>query len=180
MTLESLRYQGWTNRLRPAWMSVWPIARTGVVLVLKRKLFWILLGLALINFLFLFALIYLKAQITIEQPRISQFVDRVLTGVVGDGDTYLEFMFAQGTVTMLVLAFAGEMLVGNDFREGGLTFYLSRRIGRWHYVVGKLLLAVFCIGAFEFCKPFCRLSAYSSGDTFRGALGSNRIGDRET
>ena len=24
-------------------------------------------------------------------------------------------------------------------RQGGLTFYLSRRISRWHYVVGKLL-----------------------------------------
>ena len=31
------------------------------------------------------------------------------------------------------------MLIGNDMREGGLTFYLSRRINRWHYVIGKLL-----------------------------------------
>jgi hypothetical protein len=48
-------------------------------------------------------------------------------------------MSAQGTVTMLLLAFAGAILVGDDMRQGGLTFYLSRRIGRWHYVVGKLL-----------------------------------------
>lgn len=139
MGLDSTGYRGWTDRVRPTWLAVWPIARTGVVLVLKRKLFWILLGLALVNFLFLFALIYLKAQISIEQPRVARFVDRILTGIAGDGETYLEFMFAQGTVTMLVLAFAGELLVGNDFREGGLTFYLSRRIGRWQYVVGKLL-----------------------------------------
>jgi hypothetical protein len=31
------------------------------------------------------------------------------------------------------------MLVGDDHRQGGLTFYLSRRIGRLHYVAGKLL-----------------------------------------
>src|SRR4051812_42139749 len=48
-------------------------------------------------------------------------------------------MFTQGTVTMLLLAFAGALVVGDDMRQGGLTFYLSRRIGRWHYVLGKLL-----------------------------------------
>jgi hypothetical protein len=48
-------------------------------------------------------------------------------------------MFAQGTVTMLMLAFVGEILVGGDYDQGGLTFYLSRRLGRRHYVAGKLL-----------------------------------------
>jgi ABC-type transport system involved in multi-copper enzyme maturation permease subunit len=102
-------------------------------------MFWLLLGLALINFLFVFALIYLKAQISAENPGIRQFVDRVLRSVTGTGETYRDFMFAQGTVTMLLLAFAGAMLVGDDHRQGGLTFYLSRRVGRIHYVMGKLM-----------------------------------------
>jgi ABC-type transport system involved in multi-copper enzyme maturation permease subunit len=120
-------------------MACFPIAWTGVRLVLRRKLFWLLLGLALLNFLFLFALIYLKAQISVENPTVGRFVDQILTSVTGAGRTYRDFMFAQGTVTMLLLAFAGEMLVGSDYYQGGLTFYLSRRIARRHYVAGKLL-----------------------------------------
>lgn len=139
MSLESVRYRDWSGARSFSWLASWAIARTGLLLVLRRRIFWLLLGLALLNFLFLFATIYLKAQVASQNPQLSQFVDRVLSNVTGTGETYRDFMFAQGTVTMLLLAFAGAMLVGDDMRQGGLTFYLSRRISRWHYVVGKLL-----------------------------------------
>lgn len=139
MSLNSAEYRGWTRRLLPSPLACWPIARTSLFLVLRRKLFWLLLALAGMNFLFVFATIYLKAQIGAENPGIKRFVDQVLRSVTGTGETYRDFMFAQGTVTMLLLAFAGATVVGDDLRQGGLTFYLSRRINRWHYVVGKLL-----------------------------------------
>jgi ABC-2 type transport system permease protein len=139
MSIESPGYRGFSDGLRPHWLACWPIARTGVLLVLRRKMFWLLLALALMNFLFVFATIYLKAQISAQNPAIREFVDQILRSVTGSGKTYRDFMFAQGTVTMLLLAFAGAMLVGDDHRQGGLTFYLSRRIGRAHYVAGKLL-----------------------------------------
>ncbi|MCO6459632.1 MAG: hypothetical protein J5I93_30320 [Pirellulaceae bacterium] len=139
MVLEAAGYRSWKEKLRPSWLACWPIARTGVVLVVRRKIFWLLLGLALINFLFFFAMIYLKAQLSVQHPGFRNFVDELLSSVSGKGKTYLEFMFAQGTVTMLLLAFAGETLIGADFRRGGLTFYLSRRITRWQYLLGKLL-----------------------------------------
>lgn len=139
MTLESAQLRGWSRELRPSWLACWAIARTGLLLVLRRKMFWLLLALAALNFLFMFALIYLKAQITAEHPGFRQFVDSILSSVTGTGETYRDFMFAQGTVTMMLLAFGGAVLVGDDWRQGGLTFYLSRRIGRWHYLVGKLL-----------------------------------------
>ncbi|MCL4202467.1 MAG: ABC transporter permease subunit [Pirellulaceae bacterium] len=132
-------YRGWSQRLRPAWMACLPLATNGVRLIVRKKLFWLLLALAALNFLFAFATIYLKAQVSAENPAISQFVDRVLTSMTGEGKSFRDFMFAQGTVTMLLLAFAGELLVGGDYRHGGLTFYLSRRIARRHYVIGKLL-----------------------------------------
>ena len=139
MSLESIRYRDWSGALRPSALACWPIARTGLLLMLRRKMFWLLLGLSLLNFLFVFATIYLKAQVASQNPGLSRFVNQVLSSVTGTGETYRDFMFAQGTVTMLLLAFAGSMLVGDDMRQGGLTFYLSRRISRWHYVVGKLL-----------------------------------------
>lgn len=139
LRLDTAAYHGWSQPLRPAWLAAWAIALTGLRLVLRRKLFWLVLGLALLNFLFGFATIYLKFQIAVQNPAVAQFVDNVLSSVTGKGRTYRDFMFAQGTVTMIVLAFAGELLVGNDYRQGGLTFYLSRRLGRRHYVLGKLL-----------------------------------------
>lgn len=139
MNLDSVRYRGWSERLAPSWLACWPIARTGLLLVLRRRVFWLLLGLALLDFLFMFATIYLKAQITTQNPGFRRFVDNILSNVTGTGETYRDFMFAQGTVTMLLLAFAGTTLVGDDLRHGGLTFYLSRRLGKWHYVLGKLL-----------------------------------------
>lgn len=139
MSMDSTNYRGWTRRLLPSPLACWPIARTALLLVLRRKLFWLLLALAGLNFLFIFATIYLKAQIGAENPGLKRFVDQVLRSVTGSGETYRDFMFTQGTVTMLLLAFAGATVVGDDLRQGGLTFYLSRRINRWHYVVGKLL-----------------------------------------
>lgn len=139
MSLDSAEYRGWTRRLLPSSLACWPIARTALVLVLRRKLFWLLLALAGMNFLFVFATIYLKAQISAQNPGIKRFVDQVLRSVTGTGETYRDFMFTQGTVTMLLLAFAGATVVGDDLRQGALTYYLSRRINKWHYVVGKLL-----------------------------------------
>jgi ABC-type transport system involved in multi-copper enzyme maturation permease subunit len=139
MTLAAAEYRTWTGRLLPTPLACWPIARTALLLVLRRKLFWLLLALAAMNFLFIFATIYLKAQIAAANPQIKQFVDQVLRSVTGSGETYRDFMFTQGTVTMLLLAFAGATVVGDDLRAGGLTYYLSRRINRWHYVLGKLL-----------------------------------------
>lgn len=139
MSLDSAGYRGWTRKLVPSPLACWPIARTALVLVLRRKLFWLLLALAGMNFLFVFATIYLKAQISAQNPGIKRFVDQILRSVTGTGETYRDFMFAQGTVTMLLLAFAGATVVGDDLRQGALTFYLSRRIDKWHYVLGKLL-----------------------------------------
>jgi len=138
MKPDDARYRGWNERLRPSWFACWPVARTGLLLIIRFKIFWVVLALAALNFFFLFTTIYLKAQIASQNPGLRRFVDRVLANVTGTGETYRDFMFAQGTVTMLLLALAGATLVGDDVRSGGLTFYLSRRIDRWHYLVGKL------------------------------------------
>jgi ABC-type transport system involved in multi-copper enzyme maturation permease subunit len=137
MPIEKAGYRRWVGTRLAVWRTAWPIARTALLLVLRRRLFWCLLGLALINFLFHMAVIYLKAQLTVQRPQIGRFLDQFL--VTGRGDTYRDFMTAQGVVTMLLLAFAGAQVVGGDYERGTMAFYLSRRLGRRHYVMGKLL-----------------------------------------
>ena len=137
MAIELAGYRPWRGELRAPWMACWAIVRTGLWIVLRRPIFWVLLGLGLIIFLFHFAVIYLKAQLTAQGVPVGQFLDRFI--VTGTGEAYLNFMFAQGVVTMLLLAFAGSVLMGGDYQQGGLTFYFSRRISKRHYIAGKLL-----------------------------------------
>ena len=55
----------------------------------------------------------------------------------GSAETYRNFIHYQGYMVMIVLALAGSVLVGNDFRYGSLPFYLSKPLRRWHYLLGK-------------------------------------------
>src|SRR5262245_53959459 len=132
MALELLGYRGWRGGLRSPWMTCWPIVRTSLGLVLRRKVFWVLLGLGLLDFLLHFAAIYVKAQWKAKSLPFPELIDRII--VTGTGKAYLNFMFAQGVATMLLLAFAGSVLIGSDYQQAGLTFYLSRRMSRCHYI----------------------------------------------
>jgi len=123
----------------PTWFAAWPIARTALQLVFRRKLFWVLFVVALLSFLFMFGAIYLLATLRQQSPQLEQFITSMLKDLDGSGTTFLNFMVAQGTVTMILLAFAGSVLAGNDHSRGGLIFYLSRRINVVHYAAGKLL-----------------------------------------
>ncbi|MGL4419337.1 MAG: ABC transporter permease subunit, partial [Gemmataceae bacterium] len=49
------------------------------------------------------------------------------------------FIWIEGYIVMIVLALAGALLVGNDFRHNSLPYYLAKPIGRWHYLLGKCL-----------------------------------------
>ncbi len=124
---------------RFAWFSVWPVARTAMHLVFRRKLFWLLLAIALLSFVFTFGAIYLLATLKQELPQMARFITSMLKDLDGSGTTYLNFMKLQGTVMMILLAFAGSVLAGNDHARGGFMFYMSRRITLVHYALGKLL-----------------------------------------
>ena len=77
-----------------------------------------MLGFALLNFLFVFGAIYLLATLKAQQPEIGKMLSVMLPDLAGTGKTFLNFMLAQGTVTMILLAFAGSVLAGNDHRRG--------------------------------------------------------------
>ena len=49
MAIELAGYRSWRGELRPPWLACWPIVRTGLWLVLRRKLFWPLFLLGLLK-----------------------------------------------------------------------------------------------------------------------------------
>ncbi len=150
-TEAHLRYRPWRGTLRPPAYAAVAIARSSLKLLFRRKLFWALYGLALLLFFFyfycLFLIVWLKQQFAERtmtilggQVRLSEFIDRLDgLGLTGSAYTFANFFWIEGYIAMIVLALAGAVLVGNDFHHGSLAYYLSKPIGRRHYVLGKVL-----------------------------------------
>jgi ABC-type transport system involved in multi-copper enzyme maturation permease subunit len=138
---ELLHYRPWHGAFRGPAAAVWPIARTSLALLLRRRLFWVLYGLGLFLFLLFFFGQYLAAYPdTLSGGRdgsLRQFLYKSVTFLNGTAETYRIFILWQCNIVMVVLALAGSLLIGNDLRFGSLSFYLSKPIGRRHYLLGK-------------------------------------------
>jgi ABC-2 type transport system permease protein len=157
MAASLLHYRPWRGRFRAAKLSVWPIARTALWMIFRRRLFWVLYAFGLLIFFMFFFGQYLLAWavsqlaeqtvrvgiVRAEPERLVHLLREVLR-LDGTAYTYRNFFWYQGYMVMIVLAFTGSVLVGNDFQFGSLPFYLAKPLGRWHYLLGKFLaVAVF-------------------------------------
>jgi ABC-2 type transport system permease protein len=146
-----LRYRPWRGTPRgPLFASV-AMARVSVRLMIRRRLLWGLFALGLLVFFFFFyaqyLVVWITNQLSTETVRfagipvtvsgLTKFLDRLALN--GTAHTFGNFVWFQGYVLVIVLALAGSVLVGNDFFHGSLPFYLSKPIGRWHYILGKCL-----------------------------------------
>ena len=146
-----LRYRPWRGTPRGPLYASAAMARASLKLLLRRRLMWGLFALGLLVFFFFFYAQYLVvwisnqlatetvrfAGIPVSAGNLTRFLDRLALN--GTAHTFGNFIWYQGYVLVIVLALAGSVLVGNDFFHGSLPFYLSKPIGRWHYVLGKCL-----------------------------------------
>ncbi len=147
-----LHYRAWHGEFHdPAWAPL-PIARVALAMMFRRKLFWTFYGFSLLTFLMfffgLFLLSWAEAQASDESLPIGGgrikagvLMDQLRNGLKlnGTGETYRNYFWFQGSIVIVVLAMAGALVVGNDFRFGSLPFYLSKPLAPWHYVLGKCL-----------------------------------------
>jgi ABC-type transport system involved in multi-copper enzyme maturation permease subunit len=157
-----LSYRPYRGKLRGPVNGVWAIARSGLKTIARRRLFWGLYALCIMIFLFFFfgqyIMSWLGANLTenrirvgagsmpIEPKRVLEtFRDQLK--INGTGTTYANLIWYEGYLVMIVLALAGSVLVGNDFRFGSLPFFLSKPLGRWHYILGKCLAVAVFINA---------------------------------
>lgn len=137
MSVDVAHYHPWHGPLRSPWCATAAIVRVALVQVFRRKAYWFLLALGLFHFLAVWFVIYIVNQAG-QPPEARRALLQPL-GFGGEQNGYLAFMERQSIAVTILLAFAGSLLVGADFRTGALAFYLSRRIDRRHYIVGKLL-----------------------------------------
>lgn len=142
MGLDNAHYHGWHGRLHSPWWACFSIVRVALLQVFRRRSYWVVIGLGLLNFLLFWSVIYAVTQFQIP-PRTQENLLRGFGFSPNPSDVadngYIQFMQRQSIVVMILLAFSGSLLVGSDFRLNSMPFYLSRRIDRRHYIVGKLL-----------------------------------------
>ena len=152
-----LYYRPWRGNFLSATWSIWPIARVSLWMMFRRKIFWVLYAFALLIFLMFFFGQYMLAwaesqsgeqlvRVGLIRTKPSEMIGLLKEALRlnGSGYTYRNFIWYQGYMVMIALALAGSVLVGNDFQFGSLPFYLSKPMGRWHYLGGKCLaVAIF-------------------------------------
>src|SRR5438477_13004839 len=118
-----LTYRPYRGRLRGPLAGAWAIARTGLWMILRRKLFWGLYGCCGLIFLFFFFGQYLSSWLaanageqTVSVTQTSRIrlntVDvlgnlRTQLKLNGTGETYRNLIWYEGTIVMVVLALAG-------------------------------------------------------------------------
>ena len=146
-----LRYRPWRGTPRGPLHASLAMARVSLKLMFRRRLLWGLFGLGLLVFFFFFYAQYLVVWITnqlatetvrfagipVSVGNLAKLLEKLALN--GTSHTFGNFIWFQGYVLVIVLALAGSVLVGNDFFHGSLPFYLSKPIGRWHYILGKCL-----------------------------------------
>jgi len=142
MGIDSAHYHPWHGKLRSPWRATSAVIRTTLAQALRRKAYWFIYFVGAAQFLFYWAIIYLLTQ-TEASPQMQrgmlQMIGFSATAADPQDTGYLKFMNGQSAVVMILLAFCGSTIVGGDFRDGALPFYLSRRIDRRHYIAGKVL-----------------------------------------
>jgi hypothetical protein len=153
MSAALLHYRAWQGEFRRPLTAVWPIARVALLMLLRRRLFWVLYGCGLLLFLmfffgtYLFAWAEVQLSAAVNQPprfgpdprQVLRFVRQAMRVLNGGRDTFSYFYSYQGVMVIVTLSLAGAVLVGNDFNQRSLVFYLAKPIRRWHYLLGKCL-----------------------------------------
>ncbi len=142
MGIDSAHYHSWNGKLRMPWRATSAVISTTLSQALRRKAYWFIYFVGIAQFLVYWAIIYLLTQMELRPQAQQAMLDYFGFSTQADDpqDTgYLDFIEQQSMVVMILLAFCGSTIIGTDFREGALPFYLSRRIDRRHYIAGKIL-----------------------------------------
>jgi ABC-2 type transport system permease protein len=179
---QLLHYRPFTGTLRGPWRGIMGMARCSLSLLARRKLFWILYVFSVLIFLFYFfgqyLQVFLENRVSESMVRTGGVLGRMMRPEMvtkmlrdalhmdGSADTFGDFIWTEGYIAVVILAFAGSILVGNDFQHNSLPFYLSKPISRWHYVLGKSLAVAVIINMMTTVPAVCLFFEYGFVDTW--------------
>ena len=128
--LTTAHYYGWEGKLHSPWWATLAIGARGAIASLSPQV--VLAGHRAGRFSVPDVLgHYLRADASPAAGRCAvrdmfEWFGFSPTGAQGEEIGYIRFMQQQSVVVMILLAFSGSLLVGTDFRNKSLPFYLSR------------------------------------------------------
>lgn len=125
------RYAGERENARNAWTV---IATTGILALVKKRIFIGLLLFAWLPFMIRAVQIYVSATF----PQVSMLAMKP--------ETFRQFFDQQSTFVFFVTIYVGAGLIANDRRANALQIYLSKPLTRAEYIGGKMaILASFLL-----------------------------------
>jgi ABC-2 type transport system permease protein len=135
MPIHDQGYRRYGGRREPSGRTWAVIARSGVMNMVRRRLFLALLLLAWLPFVVYAVQLYLAANF----PQASM--------LAATPKTFRDFFEWQTVFVFFVTIYVGAGLIANDRRANALQIYLSKPLTRAEYIVGKLaVLLVFLVG----------------------------------
>jgi ABC-type transport system involved in multi-copper enzyme maturation permease subunit len=154
---QLLQYTPWKEKTSCPFAAIVAILRISLLLIFRQRLFWGLFALAMLAFFFFFyaqyLMVWISQQLAHDTVRIAgfsvsvsnllRFLDRL--ALQGSAHTYGNFIWFQGYIIVILLAFSGSQLFGNEIIYGSMIFYYSKPITLWHYLYGKCLTIVLLI-----------------------------------
>ncbi|MGH7194482.1 MAG: hypothetical protein ACREJM_13265, partial [Candidatus Saccharimonadales bacterium] len=118
MSIDIARYHGWTHSTVSPWWAVLATVRVSLLQIFRRKSYWIVLALALLNFMAFWTIIWIVTQVKDVPPearqRMLEFLGFSPQPRPGRDNAYIMFMEGQSLVVTILLAFSGSLLVGAD------------------------------------------------------------------
>src|SRR5262245_10808754 len=146
-TPQLLHYRALTSPRRGPWQGVKAIARSSLLLLIRRKLFWVLYAFSVLIFLFYFfgqyLMVFLENRVSEAMVRTGgglftrtmnpEFVTKMLRDAMhmdGSADTFGDFMWTEGYIAIGILAFPGSIIIGHGLQPNSPPFHLSKAIIR--------------------------------------------------
>jgi len=159
MPIHDQSYRHWEGKLKSHSFRWWTVAFEGLKVVLRRKLFVILILIpAIIQFFVFGGLIYgvntygVFANFNLINPEF-----------------FFRFCFQQTFFILMICVFAGSGLIANDLKSNALQLYLSKPLTRFDYIAGKsatILIMLECITFIPGILLFLEHSVLSQELTF--------------
>ena len=135
MPIHDQGYRRYAGRRAPHGRTWWVIARSSIMIMLRKRLFLALLLGAFIPFLVYAGRFYFAANF----PQMS--------ALAPTHETFRDFFDVQTLFVFFVTIYVGAGLIANDRRANALQIYLSKPLTRIEYIAGKLaVLLVFLLG----------------------------------
>jgi len=159
MPIHDLSYRHWEGKLKSHSFRWWAITYENLKVVLRRKLFIILILVpAVIQFFVFGGLIYgvntygFFSNLSLITPEF-----------------FFRFCFQQTFFILLICVFGGSGLISNDLKSNALQLYLSKPLTRLDYAVGKIatiFIMLECITLVPGILLFLEHSVLSQDTTF--------------